>query len=75
MAAGATVSSKAQITLPKALREKHNLREGETALVLETRDGVLVRSGRRGLRGILRGKLAAARAEAAIRKLRREGRL
>ncbi len=75
MATTATVSSKGQITLPKSLREKHNLREGETVLVLETRDGVLIRHGRKSLRGLLRGRIDAAGLEASVRALRREWRL
>ncbi len=70
-----TVSSKGQITLPKALREKFNLREGEVVLVLETGDGVLIRHGRKSLRGLLRGKIDSERVEREIRALRREWRL
>ncbi len=75
MATTATVSSKGQITLPKALREKHNLREGALVLILETSDGVLVRHGRKSLRGLLRGKIDTGRAEAEIRSLRAEWRI
>ncbi len=75
MATSATVSSKGQITLPKSLREKHNLREGETVLVLETRDGVLIRHGRKSLRGLLRGRIDTEGLEASVRALRREWRL
>ncbi len=75
MATTATVSSKGQITLPKSLREKHHLREGETVLVLETRDGVLIRHGRKSLRGILRGRIDTARLEKSVRDLRKEWRL
>lgn len=71
----ATVSSKGQITLPKAFRERHNLREGETVLVLETRDGVLIRHGRKSLRGILRGQVDAELLEKSVRALRSEWRL
>lgn len=70
-----TVSSKGQITLPKAFRERHNLREGETVLVLETRDGVLIRHGRKSLRGILRGQVDAELLEKSVRALRSEWRL
>ncbi len=75
MATTATVSSKGQITLPKHLRDKHNLREGETVLVLETREGVLIRHGRKSLRGILRGRIDTARLEESVRDLRKEWRL
>jgi AbrB family looped-hinge helix DNA binding protein len=69
------VSSKGQITLPKALREKHRLREGDTVMILETRDGVLIRHGEQSLRGMLNGKIDVKKAEEAIRSLRSEWRL
>ena len=75
MAKSVTVSSQGQVTLPKALRDKHHLREGDVALVLDTREGVLIRRGRRSLRGLLKGKIDTASAEREIRALRREWRI
>ena len=75
MATTATVSSKGQITLPKRLRDRHHLEEGAVVLVLETRDGVLIRRGRKTLRGLLRGRIDARQAEREIRALRKEWRL
>ncbi len=75
MATTATVSSKGQITLPKRLRDRHHLEEGAVVLVLETRDGVLIRRGRKTLRGLLRGRIDARQAEKEIRALRKEWRL
>lgn len=67
-----TVSSKGQITLPKELRDRHHLREGETVLILDTEEGVLVRHGSASLRGLLKGKLDGDRFERALLKLRKE---
>lgn len=72
MAKSVTVSSKGQITLPKELRDRHRLTEGSTVLILDTKEGVLVRSGRRSLRGLLKGKIDTEGAEREIRRLRKE---
>lgn len=72
MAKTSTVSSKGQITLPKELRDKHQLSEGATVLILETKDGVLVRPSRKTLRGLLKGKIDPVRVDREIRKLRKE---
>lgn len=75
MAKTAVVSSKGQITLPKELRERHHLQEGATVLILETKEGVLIRAGRRTLRGLLKGHIDPGKAEKAVRSLREEWRL
>lgn len=72
MAKTATVSSKGQITLPKELRDRHHLEEGQIVLILETNEGVLIRHGRHTLRGLLKGRLDAEKAERALRELRKE---
>lgn len=72
MAKAATISSKGQITLPKELRDKYHLVEGETALLLDTGEGILVKHGRASLRGLLKGKLDSQGFEADLRKLRKE---
>ena len=75
MAKTAVVSSKGQITLPKELRERYHLQEGATVLVLETKEGVLIRTGGRTLRGLLKGHIDPDKAEKAVRSLREEWRL
>ncbi len=72
MSKTALVSSKGQITLPKELRDRHHLEEGTRVLILETREGVLIRPGRQSLRGLLKGQIDLDRAEKAVRSLRRE---
>lgn len=70
-----TISSKGQITLPKELRDKYHLQEGETAVVLDGGDGILVKHGRPALRGLLRGKIDSAGFEKDLRRLRQEWKL
>ncbi|MFQ5909941.1 MAG: AbrB/MazE/SpoVT family DNA-binding domain-containing protein [Thermoplasmata archaeon] len=67
-----TISSKGQITLPKALREKYHLTQGEEALVLPAQDGILVKHKELSLRGILAGKIDTEGFEKDIRMLRKE---
>ena len=72
MAKSVTISSKGQITLPKDLREKYHLSEGQTAIVLDAGEGILVKHGRATLRGVLKGKIDLEGFEQDLRKLRRE---
>ena len=72
MAKTATISSKGQITLPKALREKYHLKEGEVALLLDAGGGILIKHGRGSLRGLLKGRIDSEGFETEIRKLRKE---
>lgn len=72
MAHSVTISSKGQVTLPKELRNRHHLREGETALILDLPEGVLIRHGRSSLRGVLKGGFDMKSFEDEVRKLRRE---
>lgn len=72
MAKSATISSKGQITLPKELRDKYHLKEGETAMVLDAGEGILIKHGRASLRGLLKGKIDLRGFEDDLRKLREE---
>lgn len=72
MAHAATVSSKGQITLPKEIRDRHHLHAGERVILLESKEGVLLKHGKSTLRGSLKGKIDAAGFESDLRKLRRE---
>lgn len=72
MAKSATISAKGQITLPKDLREKYHLKEGETAVLLDAGEGILIKHGRASLRGLLKGKMDLERFEEDLRKLRKE---
>lgn len=72
MAQTSTVSSKGQITLPKALRDRHHLRVGEVVLILDSDDGIVIRHGRRSLRGMLKDEIDAEGIEKDLKELRRE---
>ena len=72
MAHSSTVSSKGQITLPKTLRDRHHLKEGETVFILDSEDGILVRHGHAKLRGLLRGQLDIDGFETDLKRLRKE---
>ncbi|MEE8358997.1 MAG: AbrB/MazE/SpoVT family DNA-binding domain-containing protein [Candidatus Hydrothermarchaeales archaeon] len=69
------ISSKGQITLPKDLRDKYHLIEGEEALILPTKEGILVKHRKASLKGILAGKIDLEGAEKDIKSLRREWRI
>ena len=72
MSHSSTVSSKGQITLPKPLRDRHHLTAGETVLILDSPEGILVRHGRANLRGMLKGQLDSDGFERALKQLRKE---
>ena len=72
MATAVTVSSKGQITLPKELRERHHLLEGELVIILDSPGGILIRHAKTSLRGSLRGKLGGEKFEKELRRLRKE---
>lgn len=75
MSTTATVSSKGQVTLPKDLRRKHHLVEGERAVILDVREGILIRHGRKSMRGILKGRIDVAGMEKDVHTIRKEWRL
>lgn len=68
----ATISSKGQITLPKILREKYHLNDGETVVILDSGDGVLIKHPQESLRGLLKGKIDTDQFERELKKLRKE---
>jgi len=68
----AKISSKGQITLPKDLRERYHLIEGEEAMILPTEEGVLIKHKRTSLRGILSGKIDTKSFEKTLTTLRKE---
>ncbi|MGI0054918.1 MAG: AbrB/MazE/SpoVT family DNA-binding domain-containing protein [Thermoplasmata archaeon] len=72
MAHSSTVSSKGQITLPKSLRERHHLKEGERVLILDSEEGLLIRHGRSALRGMLKGQIDVDAFDKDLKTLRKE---
>jgi AbrB family looped-hinge helix DNA binding protein len=72
MANKSIVGPKGQITIPKSLREKYHLLEGEEVVLVAREEGVLVRHPSSSLRGRLRGKLDTAGLEKDIEKVREQ---
>ncbi len=66
------VGPKGQITIPKELREKYHLLQGEEVVLVAQQDGVLLKHTSSVLRGRLRGKLDLDDIEAEVRSLREE---
>ena len=69
-----TISSKGQITLPKDLRKKYHLNEGESVLILDSGEGIFIKHGKETLRGILKGKMDIREFEKGVKVLRESGR-
>jgi AbrB family looped-hinge helix DNA binding protein len=72
MAHTSTVSEKGQITLPKALRDKHHRTAGEVVLILDSENGIVVRHREPGPRGLLKDEMDGDALEADVRELRKE---
>lgn len=70
MANRARINSKGQITLPKDLRDRYHLQEGETAILLDAGEGILIKHVRSSLRGILKGRIDVKGFEDDLRNLR-----
>jgi AbrB family looped-hinge helix DNA binding protein len=66
------INSKGQITLPKELRDRHHLHEGEVVVFLDSIDGILLKHGKTRPRGALKGKLDLRNFESELARLRKE---
>lgn len=66
------VGPKGQITIPKGLREKYHLLQGEEVLLVAQKEGVLLKHGASMVRGMFSGKLDLDDLEAEVRGLRSE---
>lgn len=70
------IGPKGQVTVPKALRDKYHLKEGEDVVILLGEDGLLLKhSASSPLRRRLKGRLDTKRVEEDIRELRKQWRL
>ncbi|MHA1379205.1 MAG: AbrB/MazE/SpoVT family DNA-binding domain-containing protein [Candidatus Helarchaeota archaeon] len=72
------ISKKGQITIPKELREKFNFKEEEEILLIETKEGILLKpkiNELNKLRGILRQEIDLKKAEEFINDERKKWRL
>ena len=72
MAKRSVVGPKGQITLPKDLREQYHLLEGEEVVLVEEREGILVKHPQTSLRGRFRGKFDLVGLEKDLREIRSE---
>lgn len=61
-----------QVTLPREIREKYHLKEGEEAMILQTDEGILIKHKRVALRGMLSEKIDIKGFEKELEKLRKE---
>lgn len=70
-----TVGPKGQVTIPKDLRERFHLLEGEDVMMLASDEGVLIKHPPSSLRGRLRGKINIQIFEEEIKQIRKQWRL
>ncbi len=70
-----TVSSKGQITLPKDLRDRYHLSSGESVILADSGDGIIIRHDVGALRGMLKGRVDTKGFEKDLRGLRKEWKL
>ncbi|HYB04348.1 MAG TPA: AbrB/MazE/SpoVT family DNA-binding domain-containing protein [Nitrososphaerales archaeon] len=75
MAAKSTIGPKGQITLPKAIREKYHLLEGEEVVLVPQEEGVLVKHTPNTLRGKFRGRLDIEGFERDVKRIHKEWKL
>ena len=75
MVVRSTVGPKGQVTIPKELRERYHLLEGEDVVVLPSEEGVLIKHPPSTLRGRLKGKVNLQGFENEIKRVRGQWRL
>jgi len=75
MVVRSTVGPKGQVTIPKELREKYHLLEGEDVVVVASAEGVLIKHPPASLRGRLKGKINIQGLEEEIKQIRKQWRL
>jgi AbrB family looped-hinge helix DNA binding protein len=75
MVVRSTLGPKGQVTIPKELREKYHLLEGEDVMVVPSAEGVLIKHPPASLRGRLKGKINIQGLEEEIKQIRKQWRL
>jgi len=75
MVVRSSVGPKGQVTIPKELREKYHLLEGEDVVVVPSAEGVLIKHPPTSLRGRLKGRINTDGLEEEIRRIRKQWRL
>lgn len=69
------VGPKGKVTIPKELREKYHLLEGEAVVILPASDGILLKHPQIALRGRLKGKIDLRGLEEDLKDLRKQWRI
>ena len=72
------MTSKVQVTIPKDLRDRFGLKEGEEVLMVPANEGILLKhrmDSMRSLRGLMREEVDLKKASTFIGKVRREWRV
>jgi len=69
------VGPKGQVTIPKELRDRFHIKEGEEVIILPSPDGIIIKHPKVILRGYLRDKLDIKGIESDVKKLRLKWRL
>jgi len=65
-----TIGPKGQLTIPKEIRDKYHMHEGEQVLLVPVDDGVIIKHPSPNLRGRLRGKIDTKQFEKDLQELR-----
>jgi len=72
------VTSKGQITIPKELRERYNIKVGDRVVLIPEDDGILIKhrvSSLASLRGLFKKEIDLKKADSFIKELRRRWRI
>ncbi len=64
------ISPKGQVTLPKSLRDRYGLAEGQEAIAVPTEEGILIKRKVRSLRGLIPDDVDLEEVEKALAELR-----
>lgn len=72
MVSKSTIGPKGQITIPKELRERYHMLEGEEVVLVPIDEGVIVRHPSSSLRGRLRGKIDLKGFEKDLQEIRKQ---
>ena len=69
------ITSKGQITIPKAIRDLLHLLKGDEIVLLPTEKGVILKRETASLRGIWKGKLTKKEIDEGIKEIRSRWRI
>lgn len=69
------ITSKGQITIPKAIRDLLHLLKGDEVVLLPTEKGVILKRETASLRGIWKGKLTKKEIDEGIQEIRSKWRI